>query len=106
MGDELDPEVYSNVSIAGKPLTWRELCEKQIAEIAKLQAFRTIVTDLDRNKNGRHEGDVDVGEPSGISEGNPIIQTGEILGYDIGGFPYVMPARKDRHDPSAWIKRS
>jgi hypothetical protein len=62
-----------------------------------------MIIDLDRNENGRHEGDADVGDPTGVSQGNPRLRTGDVLGYDLGGRPYVMPARGRRHDPTAWV---
>jgi hypothetical protein len=68
----------------------------------RLRQFQRMVNDLDRNENGRHEGDVDCGDPTGVSQGNPRLHTGDILGYDIGGRPYVMPPRGQRHDPDAW----
>src|SRR4051812_18730861 len=46
-------------------------------ERLRLQKFATMVTDLDRNEHGRHEGDVDGWEPS---KGNPRLQTGDVLG--------------------------
>jgi hypothetical protein len=62
-----------------------------------------MIIDLDRNENGRHEGDADVGDPTGVSQGNPRLRTCVVLGYDMGGRPYVMPARGRRHDPTAWV---
>jgi len=102
--EEYDPDIYSNVSVGGKPLTWRELCDEQIKEIHKLSHFKRMVTDLDRNENGRHEGDADVGDPTGVSQGNPKLKTGDILGYSISGEPYIMPERGKRYDSKAWIK--
>jgi hypothetical protein len=72
---------------------------------APLDPFRRMVSDLDRNENGRHEGDADVGDPSGVSQGNPRMKTGDVIGYMLGGHPYVMPPRGKRHDPAAWIAR-
>jgi hypothetical protein len=99
-----DSEIYSNIYFgeSDTPATWRELCERKDEVISQLQAFRQIVSDLDRNKNGRHEGDIDVGDPSGASQGNPKLHTGDIVGYDISGRPYIMPERADRHNPYAW----
>lgn len=118
MNKNLDPNVYSNqtqwvadpddTEYGGKfvPITWKELAEQRAAEILRLQEFRLMVANLDRNENGRHEGDADVGDPTGVSQGNPRLKTGDILGYDIGGHPYIMPEHKDRHDPAAWRKRT
>jgi hypothetical protein len=70
------------------------------AEKLHLQKFATMVSDLDRNEHGRHEGDVDGSQPS---LGNPRVQTGDVLGYSLGGsWRYVMPERGRRHDPDAW----
>ena len=48
---------------------------------------------------------LDVGDPTGVSQGNPRLHAGDVLGYDIGGRPYVMPERGKRHDPAAWGAR-
>jgi hypothetical protein len=76
------------------------------AERLQLQKFARMVSDLDRNEHGRHEGDADAGDPSGASQGNPLLRTGDTLGYGLGGgIRYVMPERGRRHDPDAWIVR-
>lgn len=78
------------------------LAEHQ-AEKLHLQKFARMVSDLDRNENGRHEGDVD---GNALSEGNPLLKTGDTLGYGLGGSTrYVMPERGKRHDPDAWVAR-
>lgn len=86
-------------------LTWKELADQRETEIGRLRWWQQMVADLDRNENGRHEGDADYGDPTGISQGNPQLRTGDILGYDIGGHPYVMPERGKRHNPDAWGAR-
>lgn len=74
------------------------------AELLHLQKFATMVADLDRNEHGRHEGDIDGSAPS---QGNPRLQTGDVLGYSLGGaWRYVMPERGKRHDPDAWRVRN
>ena len=83
-------------------LTWEELAHQQEKELARLRLFQALILDLDRNPNGRHEGDADVGDPTGISQGNPKFRTGEEIGYGLGGQPIVMPPRDKRHDPTAW----
>lgn len=86
-------------------LTWRQLAEEQQEqELARLRRFRSLLLDLDRNEHGRHEGDADVGDPSGVSQGNPHLRPGQVIGYTIGGDqrPIVMPDREHRHDPAAW----
>ena len=88
------------------PYTWREVAEQLGEQVAKLIAFKRMVIDLDRNHNGRHEGDADVGDPSGVSHGGRL-HTGDLLGYGIGGrVRYVMPERARRHDPHAWVVES
>ena len=109
----LDPAIYSNQYEGvddpddprgghSVPMTWRDLAQQRYIEIQELQAFQQIVVDLDRNENGRHEGDADIGTPGGISRGNPLIRPGEVLGYAVGGRPYVMPPRGRMHDAAAW----
>ena len=109
-GPELDPAIYSNVStmIDGKLVrqTWQQLTEEYAAEIQRLRKFERMVSDLDRNINGRHEGDADVGVPGGVSLGNPKFTTGNTIGHGLGGqIRYVVPPRGQRHDPDAWIVR-
>lgn len=72
------------------------------AEAQRLQKFARIISDLDRSPNGRHEGDAEVQAADGVSPGNPHIREGEVFAYDIGGRPYVMPPRTQRHDPDMW----
>lgn len=83
-------------------LSWKQVAEDREKEIRELRKFRQILFDLDRNENGRHEGDGDVGDLSGISMGNPRLSVGDVLGYDISGRRYIIPGRADRHDPDAW----
>lgn len=90
-----------------RPLTWREVADRAETEAAMGRRWRRLLMDLDRNEHGRHEGDADVGDPSGVSQGNPHLRPGEVIGYTIGGdrAPIVMPARADRHRPEAWLAR-
>jgi hypothetical protein len=80
-------------------------------DTTKHNAYK-LLTDLDRCPHGRHEGDVcagyQPGRPSsgcqgGLSLGNPHVQTGQVIGYNLGGRPYAMPDRGERHDATAWI---
>lgn len=99
----LEEQVFSPATANGRRLTWQELAEQQAAEIRRLQEFATMISDLDRNVNGRHEGDADTGDPTGRSRGNPKLHTGDVLGYSIHGtHVYRMPDREHRHDPAAW----
>jgi hypothetical protein len=108
-----EPNPYSNttrwVADPSEPnggryvrMTWKERYEQEKALRRESDKFRQILADLDRNENGRHEGDADVGTKGGVSLGNPMLQTGEVLGYDIGGRVYVMPDRANRHKADAW----
>jgi hypothetical protein len=94
----------SNVTIGDHRLTWQELADRQQGEIRRLSAFATMISDLDRNEHGRHEGDVDGWTPS---EGNPHIRPGEPFGYTIhGARAYVMPVdRALRGQPEAWLQQ-
>lgn len=72
-----------------------------------------ILADLDRCPHGRHEGDTcagwsgpgdyDGGCRGGYSLGNPRMQTGTVIGYDVYAREYRMPERSRRHDPAAWL---
>jgi hypothetical protein len=72
--------------------------------LAQLHKFATLVSDLDRNFEGRHEGDVSSGEPTGVSQGNPILPVGMHIGYTLARHRrIVVPPREVRHDPDAWL---
>lgn len=75
------------------------------AELERLRPLAKIVADLDRCPHGRHRGDVCSGAAGcdGPSKGNPHLPApGEVVGYDIGGRPYVMPGFLKHTDPAAW----
>ena len=107
---DYDPAVYSDSSIGEvvdgehtwRRLTWKEVAEERQQQVQRLEGFRAIVSDLDRNPNGRHEGDADVADPTGYSQGNPKFITGDVVGYQLGGKPIIMPPRERRSDPQAW----
>jgi hypothetical protein len=70
-----------------------------------------ILRDLDRCPHGRHSGDTcagwdgrpESGCPSGWSEGNPHLPApGQVVGYDLGGRPYVVPPAHRGGDPEGW----
>jgi hypothetical protein len=88
-----------------RQLTWQEKCEQLEAENRRLQGFARMIRDLSRNEYGRHEGDADFNDPTGISQGNPHIGVGEVFGYSIGGHrrAYARPIRELEGDPEAWI---
>lgn len=73
--------------------------------LKRLMAFTAIVSDLDRSAVGRHLGDAESQDPTGTSQGNPILPVGMHIGYTINGDHIVVPPRDVRHDPSAWIQR-
>lgn len=76
--------------------------------------FETLVSDLDRCPHGRHEGDTcsgwrgpgpyDGGCFRGVSQGNPLLPPGTIIGTNLSrGFMIRVPFdRNDRHDARGW----
>jgi len=95
----------SNTWIGGRQLTWQEKCERLEAEVRLLHGFAQIVNDMSRNEFGRHEGDYDTNDPTGVSRGNPHHRVGDVFGYSIGGRrrAYARPERAREGDPDAWI---
>jgi hypothetical protein len=70
-------------------------------------ALAKILSDLDRCEHGRHEGDICSGTRgcNGPSRGDPIIRTGDIMGFTMYGQSIVMPPREKRYDPEAWTRK-
>lgn len=98
-----DSDIYSNVTVDGTRLTWKELADHVGEQYTKADAFARIIHDLSRNEHGRHEGDVDGNSPS---LGNPHLPVGTVFGYSIGGsYEYVVPPHEDAHKPEAWRRR-
>lgn len=94
---------FSNHIINGEPQTWKQLYEREHEKRLKLEAYRIMLADLGRNQNGRHEGDGDVYDATGISHGNPHLKTGDVIGYTLGGsWMYVVPYPHLRGDVEAW----
>lgn len=62
-------------------------------EYHRLHQAHRILSDLDRCEHGRHRGDICSGEKAcnGPSKGNPKIQPGQTIGYNLSGNPYWMP---------------
>lgn len=90
----------SNISIDGERQTWQQLYEREHKARLELQDYRTMLSDLDRNEHGRHEGDIDGAAPS---QGNPHLKTGDVLGYSLGAaWKYVVPEPRLRGDLHAW----
>lgn len=87
--------------------SWMEAVDVPVlvgqSELQRLRAFAALVSDLDRNANGRHEGDVDSDDPTGVSRGNPSLPTGALIGHTLDGRPIVVPPRSRRGDPAAWL---
>lgn len=117
--DELDPEVWSNVTSGGERLTWKQLAGSRAEELARVRPLAQILFDLDRCEHGRHEDDwcsgCDRDHGSAVSVGSPwqynatwpgkrggaVAMRGQI-GYTIDGSPIVIPPRVDKADPGAW----
>lgn len=68
----------------------------------RLNKFSAILSDLDRCRHGRHEGDGCFSCPDGISAGNPITHSDQPLGWDISAREIRYPGRDRKHDPDAW----
>lgn len=83
--------------------TWQAWAAELEKQARRLSGFAMIVADLDRSPNGRHEGDAETEDPTGVSQGNPHIREGQIFGYTLGGDCYVMPPKGRRSDPDAWV---
>ncbi|MER5653469.1 hypothetical protein ABT076_10680 [Streptomyces sp. NPDC002131] len=75
--------------------------------LADTQALVKILTDLDRCRHGRHEGDPcgPADECTGTSAGNPWLRPGMVIGHDRHGDEIVMPDRDHKHDPAAWHRQ-
>lgn len=95
-------DVYSNVTLDGVRLTWKENSERLSEQLLKLQPYALMLSDLDRNSNGRHEGDIDGYTDSGVSEGNPHLKEGQVIGYNISGHPYIVPPAGQRGKLDSW----
>lgn len=97
----------SNVTIDGERQTWQQLYERERVKVLDLEGYRIMLADLDRNEHGRHEGDGDVYDPSGMSQGNPHLATGQVIGYSLhGSWKYVVPEPRLRGDLAAWRVRT
>lgn len=93
----------SNISINGEQQTWKQLYEREHAARLELDGYQIMLSDLDRNEHGRHQGDRDSFDPAGISPGNPHLKTGDVIGYSLHGtWKYVVPEPRLRGDLSAW----
>ena len=88
---------YCSASVIGLGL-----CDRHSDELAEGRAALLMVSDLDRCEHGRHQGDACYG-CGAESAGNVNVQEGEPIGHAVRGARYVMPARGERHRPSAWL---
>jgi hypothetical protein len=75
--------------------------EADARQQADRDALLTMVADLDRCEHGRHEGDV-CGSCGGPSHGNPFLESGSPLGYDIAGRPYIITASRSKMHAEDW----
>lgn len=76
----------------------------------RAQAAQTLLSDLDRSPSGRHRGDSEYQDPSGVSQGNPLLAPGTHIGYTMDGAHIVVPDRieprgPDLGDAKLWIQR-
>ena len=62
-----------------------------------------ILSDLNRSPAGRHQGDAEYQDPSGVSQGNPLLPVGTHIGFTMTGLHIVVPPRERMHDPEAWV---
>ena len=71
----------------------------------RLQRAATLLSDLDRSDVGRHKGDVESQDPSGISQGTPHLSEGQRIGTTLSGAPIYYPYfdRADLGDVDNWI---
>ena len=95
--------LLSNISINGERQTWKQLYEREHTRRLELEECQILLADLSRNEHGRHQGDGDSYDPTGISQGNPHLNSGDVIGYSIHGtHKYVVPEPQRRRDPKAW----
>lgn len=88
-------------------VTWKELYERERQRVIELERYQIMLSDLDRNASGRHQGDGDAYDPSGISQGNPHLLTGVVIGYTIhGSHQYVVPEPHLRRDLNTWLVKA
>jgi hypothetical protein len=58
------------------------------------QLAQQVLSDLDRSPAGRHKGDAESQDPTGYSQGNPLLPAGTHVGYALyGGHRIVVPER-------------
>lgn len=94
----------SNVTVNGERQTWQQLYEREQQRAARLEAYRRLVIDLSRCEHGRHIGDI-CSQCEGPSKGNPHAIPGSVIGYDISGRPYIVPAKAQFASIEDWTSR-
>lgn len=100
---DIDPgNGFSGMSVNGKPLTWKERVEHEQKQKFLLQEAARFMSDLDRSPSGRHQGDGEYQDPTGISQGNPHLKVGQIIGYSMRGKPYIVPEAPFRGNLRSW----
>jgi hypothetical protein len=98
---QAEAALQSTWTINGEPQTWQQMYEREHAERLRLDAYRSLLSDLDRCEHGRHEGDVCSG-CHGDSHGNPHLEHGQVLGYSLGAKPYIVPEGRGFYDIDKW----
>ena len=93
---------FSNVEINGERQTWEQLFNRERERNQQLEAYRRLVSDLSRCQHGRHIGDV-CSACGGPSKGNSHAVPGTVIGYDIGGRPYIVPAKAQFARIDEWL---
>lgn len=67
-------------------------------------AAANLLSDLDRSAAGRHQGDAESQDPTGYSQGNPLLAPGTHVGFTMYGQRIIVPETPG--DPAAWIEAS
>ena len=71
-------------------------------QLDRYQLAFGILADLDRSPAGRHKGDVEYQDATGISQGNPLLPPGTHIGHTTGGHRIVVPEHPA--DVDAWVE--
>lgn len=62
-----------------------------------------LLSDLDRSPVGRHKGDAESQDPTGISQGNLLLPPGTHIGHGLSGaHRIVVPDDPNLSDADAW----
>jgi len=100
-----DGSGWCGVTREDRRVSWAEQVESLNAKLRHLDDVARFLADLDRSPHGRHQGDVEAQTSSGVSQGNPHLPTGQVIGYDIAGRPYQVPEPHLRGNVEAWRSR-